>query len=130
MPIARRFAAIHAEATRVRAIAEAAPLDRLAGVAGFLPTAALTRIARLQSHTVDFGVSSLRGIPVPVYVAGARVVSNHPIGPLVGTALNATAMSSDASLDIGLHIDTAAISDHALMRKRVVESFRRLVKAG
>jgi WS/DGAT/MGAT family acyltransferase len=126
MPIARRFALVHAEATRVRAIAESAPLERLAVVAGVLPTAVVTRIARQQSRTVDFGISTLRGAPVPVYIAGAKVTANHPIGPLVGTALNATAMSSDTSIDIGLHIDGAAIVEPDRLRRRLVEAFRRL----
>ena len=105
--IDRRFRTIHHEATRVREAAVSAPLERLAVVGSVLPAAVITRLARQQSHTVDFGISTLHGAPVPVFVSGARVLANHPIGPLVGTALNAT----------------------ALLRRRVNESVRKLLRA-
>lgn len=129
LAIERRFETIHAEATRVRELAAAAPLERIAIVGSVLPTSVITRLARQQSHTVDFGVSTLRGASIPVYIAGARVLANHPIGPLVGTPLNATAMSSHTSLDIGLHIDPAAIAEPALMKRRVNDAFRKLLRA-
>ncbi len=49
------------------------------------------------------------GAPFPLYLAGARIESNHPIGPLVGTAFNLTTISYDGSLDLGLHIDRGAV---------------------
>jgi WS/DGAT/MGAT family acyltransferase len=111
MPIADRFQAIEAAAGQAKAGTGAASLDVLSTVAATLPTSVVTRLARQQSQTVDFATSNVRGAPVPVYIAGARVVSNHPIGPLGGVAFNLTLLSYAGSLDMGLHVDTAAVAE-------------------
>jgi hypothetical protein len=90
----------------------------------------VTRIARQQTQTVDFATSNVRAAPFPVYIAGARVVENYPIGPLGGVAFNLTLMSYDGSLDMGLHIDTKAIEDPALLRTLTRTAFDDLVEAG
>ena len=40
-----------------------------------------------QTRTIDFATSNLRGSPVPLYLAGARILANYPIGPRTGCAL-------------------------------------------
>jgi hypothetical protein len=124
-----RFAAIHEQASAARHTSVAAPLERLAGIANALPTAVLTRVAHLQSQTVDIATSSLRGSPVPIFIAGSAVLANHPIGPLVGVAMNVTAMSYVDSLDIGLHIDRAAIEHPEVLRVHLSQAFKRLARA-
>jgi hypothetical protein len=43
------------------------------------------------------------GSPVPLYLAGARVVAMFPFGPLMeGAGLNITVLSNDGSMNIGL----------------------------
>ena len=91
------------------------------------PSPRSAAVARWRGRAAALPI--LHGAPVPVFVAGARVLANHPIGPLVATPLNATAMSSDSSLDIGLHIDPAAITEPALLRRRVNEAIRKLLRA-
>ena len=76
----------------------------------------LVRLVRQQTAAVDFTTSNVRGAPFPLYIAGARVLANHPIGPLGGTAWNLTTLSVDGSLDMGLHIDTGAVDDPVLLR--------------
>ncbi|MFM7537866.1 MAG: wax ester/triacylglycerol synthase domain-containing protein [Acidimicrobiales bacterium] len=111
LPIAERFRAIQAATEGARASSASASLEVLSGLAALLPTSVVTRLARQQSQTVDFATSNVRGAPIPVYVAGARVVSNHPVGPLAGVAFNLTLLSYDGSLDMGLHLDTAAVAE-------------------
>ena len=41
----------------------------------------------------------------PLYMCGAEVIQNIPIGPVAGTAFNITTVSYNGSLDIGLAID-------------------------
>ena len=43
--------------------------------------------------TVDFTTSNVRGAPFELYIAGAKVLANHPIGPMAGTAFNLTTLS-------------------------------------
>ena len=48
-------------------------------------------------------------------MAGARLLLNHPVGPLGGVAFNLTLLSHDGSLDMGMNIDTAAVAEPALL---------------
>jgi len=57
-------------------------------------------------------VSNVPGATVPIYVAGARVASAHPVPPLVmGQGLNITVMSYLDSLDVGFICDWDMIED-------------------
>ena len=76
----------------------------------------LVRFARQQTETVDFATSNVRGAPFDLYVAGAKIVANYPMGPTGGTAFNLTLLSSGGSLDMGLNIDAAAVDDPELLR--------------
>lgn len=86
-------------------------LAAVSSLAGLIPTAALTRLGREQGSRIDIVTSNLRGAPVPLFVAGARVEAAYPIGPVAGAACNATVMSNDGTLDVGIMIDPAAIDD-------------------
>jgi hypothetical protein len=85
----------------------------VAGLLTSLPGPLLVTLARQQIETVDFACSNVRGAPFPLYVSGARVLSTHPMGPTGGTAANATVMSYQGSLDLGLVTDPAAVDDPA-----------------
>jgi diacylglycerol O-acyltransferase / wax synthase len=48
-------------------------------------------------------VSNVKGSPVPLYMAGARVTAMFPFGPLMeGTGLNITVLSNNGEMNIGL----------------------------
>ena len=126
MSVRERFAAVHEQAGSARNTSTAASLEKLAGIASALPTGVLTRIAHQQSQTVDFATSSLRGAPKPIYIAGSKVLANYPLGPLVGVAFNLTAMSYGESLDMGLHVDLAAVEQPAALRRHLDQAFKRL----
>lgn len=101
--------------------------DSLAGVMNSLPTATVVRFARQQAETVDFAASNVRGAPWDLFIAGAEILHNHPMGPTAGTAFNATVLSYRGQLDMGLNIDTAAVDKPALLRDCVEESFQEFV---
>jgi WS/DGAT/MGAT family acyltransferase len=130
MPMAERFALIGEEAGTARAGSATANLDTLATVATTLPLSLVTRLARQQTQTVDFATSNLRAAPFAVYVAGAKIVENYPIGPLGGVAFNLTLMSYDGSLDMGLHTDAAAVAEPDLLRTLMEGAFEELLEAG
>jgi WS/DGAT/MGAT family acyltransferase len=127
MPIAERFARIQEAADEARAATTSASLGTLAAVASALPTSLVTRIARQQAQTVDFATSNVRGAPMPVYIAGARLLENYPLGPLVGVAFNLTLLSYDGSLDMGVHLDAAAVAEPELLIKHLDGAFADLV---
>jgi diacylglycerol O-acyltransferase / wax synthase len=83
----------------------------LAGIASGLPTSVLVGFTRSQTRTVDFAASNLRGSPVPLYIAGARILANYGFGPRTGSPLNVTMMSYCDDLNLGCNIDPAAMVD-------------------
>ncbi|MFP5255068.1 MAG: wax ester/triacylglycerol synthase family O-acyltransferase [Acidimicrobiia bacterium] len=125
-----RFAAVHERLAAVKGERAIGAASALAGVANLLPTSLMVRLARQQVETVDFTLSNVRGAPFPLYIAGALMLANHPIGPVAGTAWNLTLMSYDGHLDMGLHVDRAAVADPAALRDAVAEELDRLVAAG
>jgi hypothetical protein len=125
-----RFHETHARLATTKSERALGVAGTLAGVLNGLPTSFVVRLARLQVETVDFATSNLRGANFDLYVAGARVVANHPMGPTAGTAFNATVLGYRDSLDLGLNVDRAAIDDPGLLRSCVEESFAELGKLG
>lgn len=104
--------------------------NNLAGVINVLPTSLLVRFARQQVETVDFATSNVRGAPFELFIAGARIEANYPMGPTAGTAFNLTLLSYGGSLDMGLNVDTGAIDDPELLRSCIERSFDELLAAG
>ena len=51
---------------------------------------------------------------------------NYPIGPLAGVAFNLTLLSYDGSLDMGIHIDTAAVAEPERLSRLLNAAFKRL----
>ena len=118
-----RLAAVHRILGGARGNAGVALIQQLAGVANLLPAGVLTRLTRSQTASVDFTTSNVRGAPFPVYLGGAKVEANHPIGPLTGTAFNLTMLSYDGSLDMGLHVDRGAVTQPDLLARCLLEAF-------
>ena len=129
MSIAERFEAIVNATGAARAASSGGSLETLAAVAATLPTSLVTRLARQQAQTVDFATSNVRGAPVPMYVAGAQLLENYPVGPLAGVAFNLTLLSYNHSLDMGVNIDRAAVAEPELLRRCLERAFKDLLKA-
>ena len=99
----------------------------LAGLLTLLPTSVLVAVTRSQGRTIDFATSNLRGSPVDLYLAGAPIEANFPMGPRAGCGVNVTLLSYRDSLDMGLNIDPAAVSDPATLLDCFDESFGALL---
>jgi diacylglycerol O-acyltransferase / wax synthase len=123
MPIADRFVLINEAASAARGSSNSASLETLAAVAAALPTSLVTRLARTQAQTIDFATSNVRGAPIPMFVAGAQLLENYPVGPLAGVAFNMTLLSYLGSLDMGVNIDTAAVADPGLLHSCLSGAF-------
>ena len=131
MSVEDRFQAIQLSTgvARESQASGSASLETLAKVATALPTSLITRLARQQAQTVDFATSNVRAAPVPMFIAGAQMLENYPIGPLAGVAFNLTALSYADSFDMGLHIDKAAVENPAVLAKLITSAFERLLSA-
>lgn len=122
-----RFAAVHDRLSITKEERAVGFASTVAGLGTMLPPPVLTRLVRQQTNTVDFTTSNVRGAPFPLYIAGARIEGNHPIGPLGGTAWNLTTISVDGSLDMGLHLDAGAVEQPELLRTCLEDALAELV---
>ncbi len=66
---------------------------------------------------------------MPLYVAGSQVLQTFAVGPLAGVAYNLTLVSYNHSLDMGVNIDTAAVTEPELLRKCLEKAFADLISA-
>ncbi|HEY2428599.1 MAG TPA: wax ester/triacylglycerol synthase domain-containing protein [Acidimicrobiales bacterium] len=129
MTPAARFQETSARLAAVKREPSLGLADAFAGVFRHLPQPLLVPLARQQVGTVDFACSNVRGAPFDLWIAGSHVESNHPMGPTAGVAFNATVLSYKQSLDLGLNIDTGAISEPGLLSQCVVDAAAALVAA-
>jgi len=127
MPIDDRFRSIQEATDRAVESSRSASLDALAAFASTLPTSVVTRLARQQASTVDFATSNVKGSPVPMFVAGAQLLSNYAIGPLSGVAFNLTLLSYLGRLDMGLHTDRSAVTEPAMLSRFISDAVDELV---
>ena len=125
-PVAR-FKLVHERLHGLRDEPAVTAAGSLAGLLAALPTSMLVALTRTQAHTIDFATSNLRGSPVDLYLAGARIEANYPMGPRAACALNITLLSYRDSLDMGINIDPAAVSDPATLVDCLEESFGALL---
>lgn len=104
--------------------------DGLAKLGRLLPRPAMTMVARQQAMTIDFTTSNVRAAPFDLYLAGALMEANYPLGPLAGTAWNLTTMSYRGNLDLGLHVDAGAVQDPSDLAHHIRDAFTELVALG
>lgn len=127
---AERFKAVAGRIGSARDETSLGIADELAGLITALPAPLLVRFARQQVQTVDFATSNVRGAPFDLYIAGARILANHPFGPTAGTAFNATVLSYKGSMDVGISCDPVAVSDPGLLRQCIEDGLQATIKAG
>jgi WS/DGAT/MGAT family acyltransferase len=128
MPLEERIADIHDRLAEKRAaMSTGGGMGALSGIANLLPTSVVTSAARAAAAKIDFATSNLRGAPFALYVSGARVLRIISMGPVAGTACNATALSYENSFDIGLFIDPVAIDAPGDFRDAVESAFADLL---
>ncbi len=86
------------------------------------------KVAERIPQVANVVISNVPGPPVPLYMAGARMLSNHPTSIVVhGMALNITVQSYDQHLDFGLMADAAAVPDVADLADALRVAFDDLV---
>ena len=121
------FAAVRERLVAARNESAIGAAEGLAIVLTPLPTAFLVAMTRAQARTTDFAATNLRGSPVTLYIAGARVIANYPFGPRANTALNATLLSYGDDLNLGLNIDPAAVADIDTLMADIAYSYEELL---
>ena len=82
--------------------------DPLAEVSWFVPVPMLAHAARAS----DITTSNVPGPPIPIYLAGARMIAAYPLVATIGAAVNVTMVTYDGHAFVGVSTDDRAIKDH------------------
>jgi WS/DGAT/MGAT family acyltransferase len=79
------------------------------------------------AQTSDFTASNVPGVPVPVWISGAKVRAMYPLTATVGAATNITLLSYAGNAGIGISMDDAAIPDRELFVECIRAGFAEVV---
>ena len=134
----KRMNAIMASTAKVK--------SRVSSLKGFLPTdypsllapwlvggaarLALNAVGKTQlikrlPMLANLAISNVPGPPVPLYLAGARFLTFHPLSILVhGLALNITIQTYDGHVDFGIVADKKALPHANDLAKAIATAFR------
>jgi len=116
---AARICAIHEQTGKVRRERSLPYTEWIAGALNLMPRWYIGSILR---H-VDFVASDVPGVPVPVFLGGARVRMQYAFGPTVGAAVNVTLLTYVDTCALGIDVDTGAIPDYDVFYDCLVEGF-------
>ncbi len=100
--------------------------NAVAGTLNLLPHGV---IGGMLKH-VDFLASNVPGIPVPLYLTGAKVNAFYAFGPTIGAALNVTLMSYCGTCYLGVNVDTAAVPDAEVLMECLRMGFDEVLGVG
>ena len=74
-----------------------------------MPVPMLAQVARAS----DVTTSNVPGPPIPIYLAGTRMIAAYPLVATIGSAVNITMVTYDGHAFIGVSTDDRAIKDHS-----------------
>jgi hypothetical protein len=121
-----RIAHIHALMTAARQRAALDAVGRVSPLVTFVPRWALPVLAG-RATGIDLQVSNVPGWDGgDLYLAGAKVLSVHPFGPLPGSAAMVTLLSINGTCHVGVNYDPAAISDPATFADCLNDGFEEM----
>ena len=107
LTLAERFAAAHDLVARWREEPALRLADPLAEVSWLVPVPMLAAAAR----TSDLTASNVPGPPIPLYLAGVRMIAAYPLVATIGAAVNVTMVTYDGTIFIGVSADDRAVPD-------------------
>lgn len=107
LTIEERMDAAHASVQKWRDEPALRFADPLAEISWLVPVPLLAHAARAS----DVTTSNVPGPPVPLYIAGARIVGMYPLVATIGAAINVTMVTYDGSAFVGISADDRAVPD-------------------
>lgn len=107
-----------------------AHVETLAGMLGLVPAPLLVSALGAVARSIDFVAACVPGLPIPLYVAGARVEALHTFGPTAGTAANLTLFSYLDRAAVAINTDAAAVPDPEVLLECMREGFDEVLKLG
>lgn len=125
-----RFDQVHRILSELKSEHVINKMEGAANLASMLPSVAVVRTGQHLAGAVDFVCSNVRAAPFDLFMGGALLEANYPLGPLAGTAFNLTTMSYRGWLYLGLVTDPAAIPDGAQLLDELEAAYAELLRAG
>ena len=116
---AKRIAEIRERTNKVRNEKSTPYIQIIAGAMNLMPRWYIGSVLR----KVDFLASDVPGVPVPVYLAGAKVRTQYAFGPTIGSAVNVTLLTYVDNCALGVDVDTGAIPDFDVFHQCLIEGF-------
>ena len=77
----------------------------------------------------DVQASNVPGYPGPLWLNGHRVTGYYPIGPVPGVGMMIAMLSLMGQCHIGVHLDTAAVSDPELFGRCLRDGFAHVINS-
>ena len=132
-----RLRAIHASADGAKRRTRDGAFEFITALGESLAPAALHlvmqtahRAPRLAPMPGNLVCSNVRGLPIPTYMAGARVEEIYPMSMLqVGSGMNVTAVSHDDQVDFGFLVDPKLVPDPWVFADRIPAALAELEAA-
>ena len=116
---AERIAKIRERTGQVRNEKSLPYTQLIAGALNLMPRWYIGSVLR---H-VDFLCSDVPGVPVEVYLGGAKVRMQYAFGPTIGSAVNVTLLTYKDTCALGVDVDTGAIPDYEEFHDCLVAGF-------
>lgn len=104
--------------------------EGIAGVLNRLPAQMVSEVFGRMLKGIDLVTSNVPGVPIPVYIAGAKLEAQFAFGPLAGSAMNLTLLSYVDECQIGVNVDPAAVPDVDVLLGCLREAFDEVRKVG
>jgi WS/DGAT/MGAT family acyltransferase len=123
-----RMATVRDPVQAQRAEPALALTEPLAGLLYRLPTTVSTAVFGSMLRGVDFVTSNVPGVPIPIYLAGARMDAQFAFGPMSGAAMNITLLSYLDEVQIAVNTDPAAVPDPDVLQSSLIEGFAEICK--
>jgi len=103
-------------------------IDPVASVVFRMPASLTTALFRSMLKGVDIVTSNVPGVPVPLFFAGAEVLSQYGFGPMTGAASNITLFSYRDQLHLAINSDPAAVPDRDVLVSCLRDEFDQIRK--
>ncbi|MCB0948803.1 MAG: DUF1298 domain-containing protein [Mycobacterium sp.] len=121
-----RIRQIHEITTKVRHEKSLPYTQWIAGAMNMMPRWYIGSMLR----NVDFLCSDVPGIPVPVFLGGAKVLTQYAFGPTIGSAVNVTLLTYVDVCTLGIDVDTGAIPDSDVFFDCLAAGFEEVLALG
>jgi WS/DGAT/MGAT family acyltransferase len=118
-----RMAAAHEVVDAWRAEPALGLADDIASLGWFVPVGMLAAAAQAS----DITTSNVPGVPVPTYLAGARILRMYPLVATIGAAINVTMLTYDGGAYVGVSADDSAVAEIAELVEDLRAGFAEVV---